>query len=342
MTANRTFAIGAMVIALAGCASGPDDIASTTAALKCEEIICGGNALLAVYELDSSGATRSNGAKLLKYEAADGTELRVTVKGDRLFARTLAGNTLGGDELLNSVMTIDVSGTPDGDGKFLLRLVKVSSDPAKFWVAPAAITTYRFVVMNENDPTTGWVDFCNVPVDDPSLSGHALVYHGDRYDADKKRVYDSSAPGDPWFNIICIGTAASKLHLLRHTQAGSTTTHKTALTDRTAMLKLLAADYCGTGRSFTVTGQPLQYKDRFGWYPAIEPSFHDPTKIKMEAYFTENGATCLTEPRRIREEPWIKRDIDDECRAHGRPVLTACEPPMVPGTPRYTSGTLVR
>jgi ADYC domain len=84
------------------------------------------------------------------------------------------------------------------------------------------------------------------------------------------------------------------MHLMRHTNAGALTAdghiaYPTTTAQRQAMLKMLTADYCGTGRSFTVDGQALKYGDSGVWYPATPTSArqtdrpHRSTRIAADA-----------------------------------------------------------
>jgi hypothetical protein len=104
------------------------------------------------------------------------------------------------------------------------------------------------------------------------------------------------------------------MHLMRHTKAGAAAAdghlvdghapYYTTLAQRQAMLKMFAADYCGTGRAFTVDGQPLQYRDSTHWYPgASTPSLPDSWAARgVEALWSERGAVCLDTPRRVTRE----------------------------------------
>ena len=124
----------------------------------------------------------------------------------------------------------------------------------------------------------------------------AIVFEWDRYDAAAKTVRETG-DGDPWFNLACAGTAKAKMHLLRHTLAGSYDNRgdqivQTDVPGRQAMLKMLTADYCGTGQSFTRDGTPLLYGDKLGIYP--------PPQIparRVEAHWDADGAVCLNTPR---------------------------------------------
>jgi hypothetical protein len=120
----------------------------------------------------------------------------------------------------------------------------------------------------------------------------AIFLEGDRFDAESKRV--SPPVGDGWFNLACAGAVVAKMHLLRHTAAGADLTHTTTLEQRTAMLKMLTADFCGDGRAWTADGTPLFYTDARGWHPTPNSPLPGP----IEALWGPTGALCLNTPRR--------------------------------------------
>ena len=115
----------------------------------------------------------------------------------------------------------------------------------------------------------------------------------DRYDARTKTVRETGGD-DTWFNIACAGTAIAKLHLLRHTWAADRDgAHPTTVDQRQALLKLLAADYCGTGKAFTVEGQPLAYSFDQRWARAVDWN----GAASVDAVWDANHAVCLRTPR---------------------------------------------
>jgi hypothetical protein len=66
------------------------------------------------------------------------------------------------------------------------------------------------------------------------------------------------------------------------------------------MLRMITADYCGNGSTFTVNGQPLLYGDIRKWYPT--PPFVSPTDSRVrsfEAAWGLKGLLCLNEPRKF-------------------------------------------
>jgi hypothetical protein len=135
----------------------------------------------------------------------------------------------------------------------------------------------------------------------------AIVFAGDHYDVDKKTV--SKIPeASGWFNLACTGTASYKMHMLRHTEAGSITLNgvprDTTLQQRTAMLKAITADYCGDGRSWTGDGTKLYWTDARGWYQWPSANIlGEPESRGIEAIWGPDGALCLNTPRRLPEAP---------------------------------------
>jgi len=137
---------------------------------------------------------------------------------------------------------------------------------------------------------------------------NVYAFQGDIYDPIAKKV-KSVPDSDPRFNLACGGTATAKMLLTRHARAGSIddnnhTVYDTNDQQRTAMLKMLTADYCGTGHAFTVTGQRLAYADAWtefeGWSEDSE----------LEAVWDARGARCLNTPRR---GSYIVEEIRQHC-----------------------------
>jgi hypothetical protein len=123
------------------------------------------------------------------------------------------------------------------------------------------------------------------------LASHALLFEGDRID-DNARV--DQAIDNTWFNLGCAGSGLAKLALTGHTQASMNAgTFTTTLDERTTALKMFAADYCGNGTAFTVSGQPLNWTDDRGTMQLISA----PSDLELEARWGPHGAICLNQPR---------------------------------------------
>jgi hypothetical protein len=190
------------------------------------------------------------------------------------FSRTLGGKTLTYELLLDGISSFDyMVGNP-----------------------PDQVTSYLFYVRRVGSGDENWHWLCPTENDSVTASGahhHALVFQGDRYDSQ----YKVSETTEPWINIACAGTASAKLHLLRHTKAGTGGSFSTTPIERQAMLQMLRADYCGDGTSYTADGTQLRYADSNNWHPDDLDVTQTWQRERFEALWNGNGAQCLDHPR---------------------------------------------
>jgi hypothetical protein len=187
-------------------------------------------------------------------------------------APALTGSDLAGVEL----ELRDAAG-----GRAAIQIAGV--DETTYWAGPVeTLTTYRLTFTSATHPLPQ--PLC------AAGENQALLFGGDRYDADHKTVTATGPATAGWFNIACAGTALAKLHLTRHTEASQHV--KTTAVERQAMLKMFTADVCGDGTAFTVHGQPLLWADANHL-----TSFAD-KPASLEAVWTDRGAVCLDTPRR--------------------------------------------
>jgi hypothetical protein len=124
---------------------------------------------------------------------------------------------------------------------------------------------------------------------------HALVFEGDRINAESlefRHVHPDPLAAKRWFTIGCAETALAKLQLNGMTQAAEVHGFESSTFQRQAFLRMIMADYCGRGGSFTVPGQRLWWRDRAGTmqFPAAD-------EVELEARWDHTGAVCLDTPR---------------------------------------------
>src|SRR5690606_27578518 len=104
------------------------------------------------------------------------------------------------------------------------------------------------------------------------------ILGGERYDENLKMVL----PDQPrWFTLACAGSAAAKMKLLGYGPQSSTTTPS----QRQATVKMITADYCGDGQSYTQSGTEVHWANASGTV-APEP---DAALGALEAVWTEDG-----------------------------------------------------
>ena len=280
---------------------------------SCPSWGCGANSAtvgdgLVFDEIDSSGIGANRGG--MKYlfakfddDAHAHAQVRLYAYRHWLYAYSLDWSQFyWGADLVNLVLTLN----HPVNGNYEVKINKYDEKSLKFWAGTdEAVPFYELKTRHEGAPQ--FIDFAcrNLLQDDPMWAGmpqRAVIFQGDRYDATTKTARDVG-DYDPWFNIACAATAPAKMHLMRHTRAGGNYTwwgsasYPTSDGDRTALLKMFTADYCGTGHTFTVDGQPLAYQDKPHWKPAME------SYTTVEALWTAAGASCLKEPR------WVDRNM---------------------------------
>ncbi len=261
----------------------------------------------------------------------NGTPVSLEVEGDRLSAFTMDGAHQS-VPVTGVVMTLKMR-----DGRaYKVQLQSEQFETMRFWAAPQdPLASYLFKVMKVSRkknahpvpagkpypaddgpecygrPEAECFDafLCTHKFPEPALNDlkgqehTALVFTGDHYGA--KHTVSKQAKGT--FNLACIGTASAKMHLLRHTTAGTPPGGKTttSLEQRTAMLRAMTADYCGNGRPWTQDGTPLWWTDQGQTFPlSIQPGFPAKTpnlffNQHIEAVWGGNGKLlCLNNPRR--------------------------------------------
>jgi hypothetical protein len=145
-----------------------------------------------------------------------------------------------------------------------------------------------------------------------------FVFEGERINAETKLIYDFDLA---WFNLGCAGHLLSKMHLMGHVAATAEMGYVTTLAERQTIMRMFAADYCGTGKAFTVPGIRLQWHDHRNWLPYSPET--PPLEYDVEARWTPYGAACLAIPR-VEAYPTDDSDaefpdgvrlaIDEECQ----------------------------
>jgi len=305
MRAALLLGMGGVLVGPSGCAVEPTTSsasAEVTSGTECDVMRCGTNSPvidgLGFHELNLQGAENAQHMRYARF--VQGTlDYTLHVKDGRLWG-TRDGKILQHADLKGAQIIAKLA-----SGK-QIAITIVNVGTVHFWAvtpgtAPGAvplIETYdlqwaEFTSSGKGEKLT---PVCGNPARRDDTLGMvvrtAVVFEGDRIDADSKKV---SAAIDPtWFNIGCAGHALAKLALTGHTEAARSFGYATTPSERQAMLKMFTGDYCGTGEAFTIPGQPLYWRDDHGWMGDPYPT---PVSTPVEARWGADGAICLGAPR---------------------------------------------
>ncbi|MCA9662309.1 MAG: hypothetical protein KC486_28475 [Myxococcales bacterium] len=238
-------------------------------------------------ELNLDGEANADGVELVGFLPPAGLLLNYTLdtKGDALVARggLLGKKTLSGPALVGGALLLKV------DGLVVPVLIAGYEDVASWADGGAPVPAYALVYADLQDPLLER-SVCKGTLVDP-LQASVVILAGDRYDLDAKTV---SAGNDGWFTLACAGSAAAKMALLGYGPNADVDGQDDPPTpaQRQATLKMITADYCGGGHSYTADGTPLRWENAAG---TVTDADADPSDL--EAIWSANGALCLDTPR---------------------------------------------
>lgn len=115
------------------------------------------------------------------------------------------------------------------------------------------------------------------------------VLGGETYNINTKTVDPGTSR---WITLACRGEAAYKLKALGYGPNFTGGTLPSTVGERQATLKMITADYCGTGFSHTLQGTLMQWNDARG-----SVTYGPTSGAQLEAYWNSSGATCLSARR---------------------------------------------
>lgn len=310
-----------------------------------------------------SGAVNDDGVKYLRFardidKMLAKTYATLDVDGGRLRFRTSTTATWrGGQDLTGGIIAISI-----GPAEYYIKIAEVHPGPSDagpaaepYWTrtGEAGPETYLLQwghIEELGDPTHVPRELCATTViDDDAWQNQidAVVFEGEQYDLTTRQIRLTSTGEGAWFNIACMGSLPAKMFLTRRTDASSDGEQyvSTIDNDRQAMVRAWAADYCGTGTSYTHAGHKLRINDRMpsafgppGWLPRHEPIGFTPLdtvapSFHYEAVWNARGAVCLDLPRMSAADPKFAADPQMLDK-----VYVECKPPPCTGQPWFPSG----
>jgi hypothetical protein len=320
----------------------------------CEGDLCGANGGwlgqgVAFRTLHLDGSANPQDLRITAFRTGHNVPAELDVDRDVVIGKTMA-ETLRADQaagiakLKGSTLTLErkIPGQSDDPRQYTLTIHDIQQHA--FLAQPPCpegqtcelnqVTVYTFTAVAS--------DGCEVEVCKPGLdpdhqdglSGRAVIFRGDLYGEPGqlvKRVEPAGTGDGAKINFACLGTSLSKLHLLRHTVASRTDNIDPPSVDQEeALLRLLRADYCGTGTSFTQDELQIRIGVRSpAPQPTQESRFRLDDAVSLDALWNKDGAMCIGTPR------WAPlAEIQTECAGAGGAIpLCADLPGVTLGTP---------
>lgn len=228
------------------------------------------------------------------------------------------GNTIDGMEF-----ELDVDPVTE---RFVGRDVK---NPALTVVSGAGFLGAKIVL---EMPDTGKIVHLEITAYDDNIAswadtgGTLTAYRAHYFSAGAMQpLCPTSNPDNQWFTLIrgetyednevvarpdsvtlaCVGEAAAKMKFMDYGPNGN---HKPSELERSATLRMITADYCGIGHSFTASGKRVAWRDSAN---TVYPPFSEDV---LEAKWGLYGAVCLEQPRHV-----ALKDVLEYCE------LPACD-----------------
>jgi hypothetical protein len=278
-----------VVLASLGACDGPlSPDTLRTGGIQCPRWQCGYNTTevngKSLQELNLNGIPNGNGVMLVNFIAPLGPSgYQLGVDGDELVARRPLSPTLRGVRLIGSVLVLEV------DGSLTIPVTIAAYEGVESWADGNPVVPAYALVYNDVNDASLTRSVCKGTLIDP-LQASVVVLAGDRYDNATKTVQGNQTG---WVTLACAGSAAAKMALLGYGPHGDVDGAGTPATvaQRQATLKMITADYCGDGHSYTEDGTPLHWENATG---SVTPTEEVGTP---EAIWTANGALCLDTPR---------------------------------------------
>lgn len=242
-------------------------------------------------ELHLGGEPNVDGVKLVGFLPPAGLLLgwKLGVEGDALVARGgLFGNsTLRGAQLIGSIMLVRV------EAGLVVPVIIAGYDKVDSWASNGKpVAAYSLIYADLAQPLLKR-NVCKGTLLN-QLDASVVVLAGERYDLDNKIVLSDQSG---WITLACAGSAAAKMALLGYGPHARFTdgSAPASVAERQATLKMITADYCGDGESYTVNGTPVAWENQDG---TVLPDAADDLGLR-EAVWTEHGARCLDTPRLV-------------------------------------------
>lgn len=222
---------------------------------------------------------RSDGGEMLTLSQVDADD-------GVLYGQDELGRHYSGDDFIDSIWRLEINADS-------FEPPLATGDPWVPWVmviedfVPQSPTSPQNRYVFTNGPTPEEVEAFKCHMDPETNEFSAIIYTDLDVDDDGNHFEISDT-----LYIGCISGAIGKAGMWGYPQ------HDVGIEVHQAATRMVRADYCGAGVSYTQTGTRIFYQDALGikTFPGNDPVYGPPQNT--EAMWTANGALCLMETRR--------------------------------------------
>jgi hypothetical protein len=236
---------------------------------------------LGIPHLHVGGDANEDGVKIKGFLSPQQKHYELHVVKDEFVAYLEGDVAVTGAELIGWWILLD---SPEGE--LQVRITAYDDAVPSLAVDGPKITAYALSYTNAVGERSS---VCPDALD--ATAPAVTLIQDETYDRDAKTV-EPHRPG--WFTLACAGEAVFKMKRMNYGPAADFDGHghPASVDQRQATLKMITADYCGAGRSFTHQGTSVL------WYNAGGSVDPQPSPgAQPEALWTAHGAVCLDVPR---------------------------------------------
>jgi hypothetical protein len=291
LTSRSSLLLFAPLLSLAGACVEPSDdldVESRTSGGQ-----CGGCTLnsprvndFLVPEINLDGEANEAGLHLIGFVDANDQQFALDVSGAELRAETATGQLVAaGGGLVGWRIRLE-----NADAETLDIHIRGFSNSAVTSMANHAMKLSGYAMAYQDpDGSERFFNVCpDVKYNPDDIA--VTVLGGETYDSGAKTVNEATSR---WFTLACRGEAAYKLKALGYGPNFTGGTIPSTVAERQATLKMITADYCGTGHSHTEQDTPIQWSDTRGSV-TVGPT----PGSQLEAYWDSTQALCVSAMRR--------------------------------------------
>ncbi|MCY0986914.1 ADYC domain-containing protein [Nannocystis sp. ILAH1] len=262
---------------------------------------CGGNGSNSAHaneypidKLSLSSAPNEARITVIGIEDPLGTLYWLTTAGDDLvaFDRLTLTDVASAGELVGWTIKLYRAGTPEEPAEEIdIEILGFDGNIASWADEGPAISAYA-LAYHDSGNYNELYPVCPDPEEDGADVITSTIISGEIYLEHSKQIVDV-APG--WITIACLGNAVAKMKRMGYgpNQAFPGQGTPATVNQRQSTIRMITADYCGEGVSFTEDGIHLDWENLA---ETVSPDTA-PLWLNVEALWDEDGAICLSNPR---------------------------------------------